>query len=191
MNSVESASGQLEEWLRRAGVGMGASECHGMLTGLICAEGTLDSAGWLQHLMRQAGKEALDDAEAEAVLRALHGETVRQLGDATLDFHLLVPSDDALVAERTEALAEWCQGFLSGLGLGGLSELDRLPEESAEATRDLAQIAQAADYEVTGDEEDEQAYSELMEYVRTAVLLINEELNPIKAPPRQEGDQLH
>lgn len=162
-----------------------------MLAGLICSEGALDGEHWLQHLMHQAGKQVLDDAEAEAVLLVLHGETVRQLSDATLDFHLLVPSEDAAIAERTEALAEWCQGFLSGLGLGGLDELERLPEESAEATRDLAQIALAANYEVTGDEEDEKAYSELMEYVRTAVLLINEELNPVKAPPRQEGDRLH
>ena len=191
MNSVENATAQLEEWLRRAGVGMGAAECHGLLVGLMCAQGTLDGAQWLQQLLDQAGKAALDDAEAEAVLLALHGETLRQLGDATLDFHLLLPSDEAPIDERTHGLGEWCQGFLAGLGLGDVGELERLPQESAEATRDLAQIAHAGSYEVGEDEEDEQAYSELVEYVRTAVLLINEELNPIKAPPRQEGERLH
>ena len=38
------------------------------------------------------------------------------LDDGELKFEPLLPSDDAPLAEQVEALAVWCQGFLSGVG---------------------------------------------------------------------------
>ncbi len=35
-----------------------------------------------------------------------------------------------------------------------------------------------------GGEAEESAYAEIVEYVRVGVLLINEEMHPLKAPPR-------
>ncbi len=49
--------------------------------------------------------------------------------------------------------------------------------------RDFAEIA-GTGFDVEIDETNETAYSEIVEYVRVGVLLINEELQPIKAPPR-------
>ena len=94
-----------------------------------------------------------------------------------------MPDDDDALRERTESLGNWCGGFLSGLGLGGLPDPSQLPEEVAELLDDLGQIARV-DFELDdADEQEQAAFAEVVEYVRVGVLLINEELQPAKAPP--------
>ena len=59
-----------------------------------------------------------------------------------------------------------------------------MPEDVAELVRDITEISRA-DFEIEeADEDDEQAFSEVVEYVRMGVLLINDELQPLKAPAR-------
>ena len=55
------------------------------------------------------------------------------LGDGSMTFQPLLPSDDASIGDRTSALGEWCQGFLYGLGTGsGLPEASDLEGEAAD-----------------------------------------------------------
>ena len=83
--------------------------------------------------------------------------------------------DDAALDERVMALGEWCQGFLFGLGQSGLSNETQLTTEIADVLRDLAAVAQVGLNETA--EDDEVSYSELVEYVRVAVLLVEAELD--------------
>lgn len=175
---------RLNQALERVNRDMDAMECHGTLAGLVCAKGSLDEQQWLDFIAGERDPGDLLAREGLAILGALHGETVRQLDNAVLDFHPLLPPDDAPLDERVFGLGEWCQGFLMGLSEGGLKDLAKLPADSAEIVRDMTEIARAGGYEFGEGEEDENAYNELLEYVRTGVLLVNEELNPAKAPPR-------
>jgi len=186
MTTIGEAIEQLDLALERLQAGMGAAECHGTIVGLICARGAVEPDACQREVAPVAEEEAGDvlAAESRRLLSALCAESSRQLGDAVLDFHLVLPDDTAPLDDRIEALGEWCQGFLLGLSLGGIESADRLPEDSAEAMRDIVEIAQVGESEHGEGEEDEQAYVELVEYVRTAVLLANEELHPTKAPPR-------
>jgi uncharacterized protein YgfB (UPF0149 family) len=97
-----------------------------------------------------------------------------------------LPEDDAAVEERVEALGQWCQGFLLGISAGGLKDLDKLPGDSGEILRDMVEIARVGSYELEGGDEDEESFQQLLEYVRTGVLLLNEEVNPTTAPPRDD-----
>lgn len=134
----------------------------------------------------QVDSDDLLAQESLAVLEGLYDETQRQLNDTSLDFHPLLPDDDTDIEERIRALSDWCQGFLFGLSEGGLKELDKLPGDCAEVIQDLVEIGSAEGYELEGSEEDETSYAELLEYVRTGVLLVNEEMNPTQAPPRED-----
>jgi uncharacterized protein YgfB (UPF0149 family) len=176
----------IEAYLRRLELDMSASECHGQLTGLVCARGELDKAAWSQFLVREHNAGDLLAGEALQALEELRSETVSELADAVLDFHLLLPADTLSVEARVEALGDWCQGFLLGLAEGGVSDIDKLPADSREIIKDLVEIGRAGGYELEDSEEDEQSFFQLLEYVRTGVLLINEELHPIKAPPRED-----
>jgi hypothetical protein len=169
---------------------MEAEECHGTLTGLLCAKGDMKAEEWLEYIAKSLDPNDLLAREALDTFRALHEQTRKALNDTLLDFHPLLPDEEASVEERIGSLGEWCQGFLLGMSAGGLTDLEKMPGDSGEILRDLVEIARAGSYELDGDEEDEGSFLELLEYVRTGVLLINEELHPTIAPPR-EGLTIH
>ncbi|MEW7976408.1 MAG: UPF0149 family protein [Candidatus Sedimenticola endophacoides] len=84
------------------------------------------------------------------------------------------------LTERAGALAEWCQGFLYGIGLAGPLDPETLSREAREALNDLAEITHI-DLDAPGgddeeQEQEEQALTEIVEFVRAAVLLLREEL---------------
>src|SRR5271170_819112 len=83
----------------------------------------------------------------------------------------------------TAALAQWCQGFLYGLGAGRITDASELPGEVGEIVRDFIAITRAdADAAEEADEADENAYAELVEFVRVGVQLLFEELAVARAP---------
>ncbi len=173
---------------------MGAAEAHGALCGMLCARGSTELSEWSSHVLGEleAGNVLLRDVVN--VLSALHQNTLEQLNHALADFHLLLPDDDDELTLRVEALANWCQGFVYGLAAGGLKEDSDIPDDSQEIIRDMIEISRAGleqleDEEedddgedaVDSDEENERAYMEIMEYVRTGILLIHEEMQPLQA----------
>lgn len=142
-----------------------ASGCHGLLCGLLAMHDG-DARG-------QFARLALDAEAPPELLGTLFDETLQQLDDATFDFQLLLPGDDVDLATRTQALAEWCDGFVFGVGAAGRQTTD-LPEQSAEFLRDMMRIAQA-DPDAADGEADEEAWIELVEYVRVGVMLARTE----------------
>lgn len=181
--TTDSTIELLAQALERLELETGPSECHGMLVGLFCARGKLSREEWYRALVPEKAQGDLLADEAFATLGKLYDETYRQLTDPVLDFHLLLPGEDATLAECADALGSWCQGFLLGLSVGGVRDTDRLPGDAAEVVHDFVELSRAGSYALSESDEDENAYAELLEYVRAGVLLINEEMNPIKAPP--------
>jgi uncharacterized protein YgfB (UPF0149 family) len=156
------------------------AECHGVLCGMICGESGGTAEDFMRHLatleLAVEGETALHEVMAEAF-----ESTVQQLADEELRFKLWLPDDDQPLDERTRSLAQWCTGFLAGLGMGG--PLQPLSAEAAEALADVQQIARAglsayADeaQEQAQQEENEQAFVEIVEYVRVVALILREEL---------------
>jgi uncharacterized protein YgfB (UPF0149 family) len=170
--------------LERADVEPAAADCHGMLCGMICAAGFADPKVWLAELFEHFDPRDMPQAEAFRVLQRLYEDALARLNSPQLDFELLLPDSDCSLRERTESLGEWCSGFLSGLGMGGLAGTEQLPEEVAELMDDLAEIARV-DFEVDEPgEEDQVAFEEVVEYIRVGTLLIHEELQPAVPPQR-------
>ncbi|MCW8926575.1 MAG: UPF0149 family protein, partial [Xanthomonadales bacterium] len=95
-------------------------------------------------------------------------------------------ADNELLEERTMALASWCSGFLAGLGSSGKDLTQALSEEANEALRDFHEISKAVVADTRETEEEETAFVELVEYLRVAVLMIQEDM---RAPDAQ--DQVH
>ncbi len=174
---------ELNEALRRVGASADIAECHGLLSGLLCVKETVDSAAWISHILGAESDEDLElNEDGRALLSALLGRVLDQLNDLDYGFHPLLPDDEEPLAKRAAALAEWCQGFVLGLSMGGVAALGQLPEASDEIVKDMAEIAQMhADAEEASNE-DEVAYTEIVEYVRMGVLLVREELRTISKP---------
>jgi hypothetical protein len=83
---------------------------------------------------------------------------------------LLLPTDDAPLADRAAALGQWCQGFLTGFGLNCRGS-SMLSTEAKEVLQDLAAISQVQDA-LEESEDGESDYMEVMEYLRVAPLLL-------------------
>ena len=113
--------------------------------------------------------------ESMALLRRLGRETEEQLADPGLAFRPLLPDDMEPLDVRVEALGEWCEGFLLGVGLGGVARQGELSANVQEILRDLQEISKVS-WDVEADEDAEASYVELVEYVRVGVMLMREEL---------------
>jgi yecA family protein len=159
--------------------GLSAAEAHGLLCGMHCAAGRVGLDAWLAQVFEELDLNNLLVREACQQLVGLHVSTQQQLNDPEAGFSLLLPDDEVSLMERTDALAEWCQGFVYGLAAGGLKQASELPPDTAELLADLVQIARVGVDDGSMDEADEDAYMQLCEYVRMGVLLINEELQPL------------
>ncbi|MDI2097350.1 YecA family protein, partial [Stenotrophomonas maltophilia] len=73
-----------------------------------------------------------------------------------------------------DAMFSWTRSFLGGFGLGSGGRRPTLSEEGEEALTDMASLARASseDFEAGGDDDDE-ALSEIEEFIRVAVLLLH------------------
>ena len=159
--------------LESASAEYGAAEAHGMLCGILCAEGHQAGTRWLNELLPQP--DSAGEAQRE-VLGQVFTDTLTALEDGQMEFMPLLPDDSESLGSRALGLGQWGNGLLYGLGVSGLGDLrDRLPENVQEIMRDFEQIAQATGEE--GDpEEEEAAFAEVFEYMRVGVQLIYEEL---------------
>lgn len=143
------------------------SEAHGLMSGMLCGEKEASLQAILPVLTGDEGVSA-----AHETLQGLYQGSTQQLAQFLFEFTLLMPDDEAPLAIRAEALTLWCQGFLTGLTMAGVAIEKREPSELTEAIGDLVEIAKMNYEQVVDSEEDEQAFAELVEYVRMAVILI-------------------
>jgi uncharacterized protein YgfB (UPF0149 family) len=158
---------EAEDACRALKLGMEASELHGAVCGWLAGGGT-DGDDWLAKALVDDNPPAV---AAGSALDRLHKASAAQLEDRSFGFDLLLPDDDNSLAVRSEALFDWCRGFLGAFGLAAGQD-PRLSEEGREALADIAKLA-AAVAQDDGDDEDEAALSEIEEFVRVAVLLLH------------------
>lgn len=157
------------------------SQAHGLMCGILC--GSPDSqAAWAETV---TGDEK--SILTHEVLLALHDMTINQLNEFLFEFELVLPPDTETLPERAEALTLWCQGFLTGLKVAKVKLVGREDSEATEAINDLVEIAKISYEDVISNEEDEAAYTELVEYVRMAVILIYEDLHDTASPKKVTG----
>ncbi len=167
------------------------SEAHGTLCGLLCGRADLEPQEWLALTTTEA--EAIEQgdilaAEAAKWLSELFFQTVAALSDNNLNFYPLLPEDDSETVQL-EAIAQWAQGFLMGLSLAGIEKFTDYPEEVGEFVEAMTSISSADDYDLAGDNSDEEAITELVEFIRIGVLLVNEEMNPLRVQVDIPEDQ--
>lgn len=165
----------LERRLRASNFGGGAAEAHGVLCGLTCRG--VDG----EKLRVKAGLLRLSGAADFELIAGLQALAARDLRADDFQFNLLLPHDDAGAAPKTAAVADWCGGFAQGFLHDGEAALATCPAVVREAFDDIMAISCAdAPPPDSGDggEAALRQLAEIEEYLRVAVQLIFEELNP-------------
>lgn len=167
---------ELDDSLASAGAPVGAAECHGFICAQLCLMQQIDEQAWRDSLM-------LPDAvspELEDELRTLSRTMRKQLDAHDFSFELLLPPDEATLESRVESLAQWCRGFLFGLGRSGLTETG-LVGNCRELINDMEQISRVRPDIGSTEEEGEFALMEIVEYVRIGALTIYQELRQLRS----------
>jgi uncharacterized protein YgfB (UPF0149 family) len=178
---------EIQRALERSHALADAAEAHGTLSGALCAAQAYRLDDWLGEILPE-GRPAPDSADC---LRQVFETTSIALMERQMAFQPLLPDDEDGLSARTAALGEWCRGFLYGLGSGPARDLQALGDEADEILRDLTEITRVGVDPEDSDESNEEAYAELVEFVRVGVQLIFERLQPLRAPPPPDRRALH
>ena len=175
---------QVDEALFSGGSAVGAAECHGVLCGILCASGSSDMQRWVRHLFEARTTDREISADALKLLHDVHQCTLSEINHETLDFSMLLPDQAEAMDVRISGLADWCSGFSLGLIMGGLNDKMLVSDDVREFVEDVQYISDASfSADDSSSDQSEQSFTEIEEYVRMGVLLINEELQPISQKP--------
>ncbi|MDO4895173.1 MULTISPECIES: UPF0149 family protein [Moraxella] len=138
------------------------SELHGIMTGVMTLCNATDVDGWRSLLEELSFEVPNDDAlellseYAEDVSFALKDK------DDAYGYEPLVPDDEHELYERVLALKDWAGGFITGIGVSGIS----LSADENELIRTLMEIAAIRLDDEENLEGGEELWLELFEFAR-------------------------
>lgn len=180
----------LDDWLVDQESDIRASEIQGLFAGLLAtSQSPLVEQEFAARLLEYADLQPSALRSVSKELETIVTTLKSSWSGLGLEFELLLPTDDAFIDERVEALGAWCEAFLSGVGLsGGLTSGQAMSEDVRQALFDLSEIAR-----IEMDEDDgslEHAFLDVCEHVRLSALVIATEygLRPDTSP---STDSMH
>lgn len=162
----------LAEALRHAGVRHSPSELHGVICGLLSTGIESDAPELLGMLASHVDLTSDWPTRVANILVELRDQAVLAFDGDGLDLDILLPDDDEELALRVAALAQWCEGFLTGFGTGSAGVKDeQLAPALQEAIADLAAVSQVDTPDDDGEEE-EALLAQVAEHCRMAALMV-------------------
>jgi uncharacterized protein len=176
---------EFDHVLRGARALQDPAEAHGILAGALCSSRNYGLIEWLSEILPDDASDT--EALQTPVLQNIYNSLVRTLVGNDADFEPMLPDDDVPLAERADALSQWCQGFLYGLGSGSTSDPGKVSTEAGEIIRDLTEITHVGVDADEQTEENEVAFAEVVEFVRVGVQLLFVELAPARGEEPAPG----
>ena len=157
------------------------SESHGLLTGLFCS-GKINDITAEKWAMSSVGVVQPDTTSVNT-LKLLFEVTLQKLESMDFSFELLLPDDDTSLEIRAQELGAWCTGFIHGLQLGQVDLTKEYTPDCQDALERITDIAQIDYQNISFADSDEEAYINVVEYVRLAVLVVYMEIVKKTIPP--------
>jgi uncharacterized protein YgfB (UPF0149 family) len=167
---------------------LSGSELHGVMCGYLCAGAMDQGEAYLRTLMLQTH----DSGERSAMLSifSMYAISQQQLMHLGFDFQLLLPDENEPLFNRAQAFSEWCDGFIQSLTRVGVDYHQLDDEDTEEAIQHLSEFAQLDCDSIQVDSTDEEAFMEVCEYARMAVLHIHSDLH-LKTLKQEETKTTH
>lgn len=152
--------------------GCSAAEAHGIATALLCVDARADVNNWLEELFTDEA-ELLEQDKAALVALFERTRVLLNPDETEFAFDLFFPDNNDL-QEHVMALSDWCQGFLWGIGYSH-SAADWSGETNG-ILKDMVEFTKL-EYDIDeSNDEDEEAFMQIHQYLRAAVLIIRDEL---------------
>jgi len=159
------------------------AEAHGTLCGLACISGEASLNTWLTLVFEGLDTNNLLLQESQNILKKLHNQTLEKLASPSYDLNILIHNDDEPLDVRIDDLSLWCQGFLYGLSMAGLSDIKSLPVDASEILQDMSDISKVGYNQDEDEDSNEAAFAEILEYVRIGVYVVYNTFNSDDAAP--------
>ncbi len=175
---------ELSKALASLRLGVDASDLHGSLTGFFCAGGRASIEDWLDVLALDPDSGSL---ARNGTLQQFFRNCRTQFDGTAAQIVPLLPAPGAALAQRADALVEWCRGFLGGFGLAGTATRVALSADASEILADFGKIA-ASRFDYSDGAEDEHALIEVFDFARNGAALLHRE---IAAGARVAARSLH
>ena len=154
---------------------LSASELHGTMCGYLSAGATEEGETYLHSLTLQKKDPAMRAATLS--LFRVYAICQQQLTQLGFDFQLLLPDENEPLTQRAQAFSEWCDGFIQSITRIGIDYNQIEDDDTQDAIQHLSEFAEL-DYEsLRVDTEDEEAFMEVCEYARMAVLHVHCDLH--------------
>ena len=152
---------------------LSAAQAHGMASGLLAVNGKFNNEKWLHELLQNTPPVS---SSHQVELLGLFDDIQDVLIDNEFEFDLFLPDDEESdLLERIDALREWSKGFL--LGVGFANTKTNFSPQLQEILKDVSEITKLdTDIEII-DEDAENDFMELTEYLRAAVLALRDEFS--------------
>ena len=170
------------------GLPFSGSEIHGVMCAYLCAGAIKEGEAYLRALMTNHQDAGLRNAAL--ALFGLYAVSQQQIAGFNFEFQLLLPDDDAPLLDRAQAFSEWCEGFMQGMRMAGITGEQFHDEEAEEAFQHLAEFAELDCDSLQVNETDERALMEVSEYARMAVLQIYLDLHA-EHRPKERSETAH
>ncbi|MBF7686341.1 UPF0149 family protein [Acinetobacter sp. B10A] len=136
------------------------SELHGLLTGVVCITEAPTQEQW--SLILSTLNVPTLNHEALQLLTEEGEDTAHALSEDDLDYLPMLPDDQNTLQDRVYALADWCAGVVLGFGLAS----GHIRSDERELIGHLQDVA-AVEFDASDNDEDgEESYQELYEFVR-------------------------
>ena len=167
----------LDQKLKSTQWNSGASEAHGLLTGLACRGVASREIGNKMYLFQISGTEEI------GMLEGMFEMILRDLDSTQFVFNILIPGDDAGTMQIAEEISNWCEGYLQGFFHDGDSFLENCSDSVQELIMDITDIG-GMNVETVNESgnDDESSLVEIEEYLRVGVQLIYDELVQLASP---------
>ena len=159
----------LADWLSEIESTTSPAGFHGQLAGMWCRHDQLPADLALDDVNQ--------DVPAWQSLNDYAQQVKSELEDPSCSFQPVLPPDSAPIVDRVEALADWSAGLMFGVGSAGELDKDKTSDEVKELLRDLMEICKIS-VDDEDDGEAEEAYVEIVEYLKVAAQTLYVELHP-------------
>lgn len=162
--------------LQSAGLAVNPAELHGLLAGMLSGGLSLTDKSW-QPLVFDYVSEGMGwPSKVLQLAQSTLDASVVELTGSGMDLELLLPDEEASATlfDVADALADWVNHFISGVGLVN-APIGKADADVKEALADLEEIAKLGIDEDDDMEEQAQLLEQVIEHAKACVLTIHAE----------------
>jgi uncharacterized protein YgfB (UPF0149 family) len=178
----------------RLGVMQSPSQLQGYLIGQLAVGNAPTLEQWLQQAAAYTDSVEPPNSDENQLLAQIYQVACGQLTEGAMGLQLLLPDDAVEITQRTDSLGAWCKGFLTGFAMAGKEVQQQqgqrqYSKDVSEALSDMGAISQVVLTDEDSDEQQrEQNFFEIAEYLRLAAITIFLECNrESESTPEQNG----